>query len=172
MALIVCDYLNYFIDGRESSFHFRQGEVSFFDPTERRFLRINPGNGDVPQSNWIPLPIIKEVEAYKNYLRFMGNTSILQDYAHLDDFDFSVKVLELAERYDFERSLRGYVECFYGEKISNWIKENKIPNCKLRRLCCLIRIDTDGDVAKLYEYNRKQIELEDIQEEEFKKSLR
>lgn len=171
MALIVCNYIDYFVYGRRSHCFFERGEVSYFDPIERTFLRITPSRGETPAAHWIPLPIIKEVEIYKNYLRYMGNTTFLEDYDNLDDLDFSCKIAELAEKYGFENCLYAYASCCYGEIILKWIADNNIPNCKLRRHASFMKATTREELKNLMAYNKEQLRLEELQEEEFKKSM-
>lgn len=171
MALILCDYINlgYFVNWRGSFQYFERGDVSYFDPKERKFLRINPSRGDVPDETWIALPVIKEVDVVKNYFRYRWNSTILQDYIDLNDHDFCVKVAFLADEYGIEDGLYNYVMCCYGEIISKWAEDNHIPNCKLHYL---ERFDlVHADEQEVLKFRREQIRLERLQEEEFKKSL-
>ena len=99
MALILRDYLDYFLWWRGTHKSFEKGAVSFFDPKDRRFFRIYPAAGDIAQSEWISLPVIKEVDVFKDYLRFRGNTTLLEDYGHLNDLEFTVEIAFIAEEY-------------------------------------------------------------------------
>lgn len=174
MALIVGNFLDYFIFKRQTARHFELGEVSYFDPKERCFLRINPSKGDAPQEHWIALPVIKHSEVIKGYLQENGKVEILKSCAVLDEFDFTDKVIALSDEFDFGDDLGKYVTQYYNAMLSKWIEDNHIPNCKLRyewygneRLPDW----AEGDYKKAIAYRHDTVRREKLQEEEFKKSL-
>lgn len=174
MALIIGNYLDYFIFKRQTARHFELGEVSYFDPRERSFLRITPSKGDAPEKHWIALPVIKHSEVIKSYLQETGKVEILQSCAELGEFDFTDKVIALSDELGFGDDLGEYVTRYYDEMLSKWVKDNHIPNCKLHypwfgneRLPDW----AEGDYKKAIAYRRDTALREELQEEEFKKSL-
>ena len=170
MALIVRDYLDHFVINRQTMRHFNSGEVSYFDPQNRCFLRINPTKGEVPQDHWIPLPVIRYSEVLKNFLRETGRTEILQKYSDLDELDFSDAILKLWET-NGDHDLGDYVTRHHDEVLSKWIEENQIPNCKLRYGWTQGIARTREEAMAVMEYRKKIVDSEMLQEEEFKKSL-
>ena len=172
MALIMAQYKEYFYWWRLNRAHFENGEVSYFDPIERTCLRINPTKGDVPSERWIQLPIIREIDVFKNFLRLSGRISLLEKYSHLNDYDFSVKIDELAERYQFDERLDGYRQCYLGEIMSDWICKNHIPNCKMYSEAPLLVVNTEEDMQEYIAQIREMYLSENKQEATFKKSLR
>lgn len=181
MALVITPYYyEYFVWDRRTSRWFERGYVSYFDPTERCFLRINPSEGDTAQEHWIPLPVIKGIEFDKKYLRFKGYEDILQDYTDLDlselsDEEFEIEVVRLADKYGFEDSMWAYATCCWNEIILKWIEENNIPNCKINGRPYWVEYDPFRDpkehAKRILDFGREQRRLEEQQEEEFKKTL-
>lgn len=171
MALIMFKHLNFFIRSRLDE---RRGscDVAYFDPIKRVFLRINPTIGEIPESHWIPLPVIKEADMFRNFLRLTGRNSLLEEYAGLSDFDFSVKISTLADRYNFSHYFHGYKVCYCSEVISRWVEDNQIPNCKIILEPPLMEIKTEDDMRKQIKALGEMSAYEDQQEEEFKKSIR
>jgi len=172
MALLLRENVNFFVYNNITIRYYRQGAVSYFDPIERKFLWIYPSKGDVAQENWIPLPLINDVDLIKKYLHLSIRDSILQKYEDLDDLKFIVAILELAEEYGFEDSLSGYLTCYYHEIMLKWAEDNNIPNCKLgieRPLCTCY---TREEAKKFMDYCVELARQEELQEEEFKKSMR
>ena len=171
MALIIRRYLDYFVYSRLTHSYFERGYVSYFDPIEREFLRIAPFEGEVPQAHWIPLPVIKEADAFRNYLRLSANTTLLEDYASLDDLEFCVQVVWDAERYAFEDALWGYVTCYYNERLMKWVEDNNVPNCKISVKRAMIEVHSREDAEKVFAIQQERILQEELQEEDFKRSL-
>lgn len=173
MALIVGNFLEYFIFNRQTARHFELGEVSYFDPRERSFLRINPSKGDAPQEHWIALPITKHSEVVKGYLQEAGKVEILKNCAALGEFDFIDKINTLSDELGFGDDLGEYVTQYYNEMLSKWIEDNHIPNCKLRVEWYPDGAPawTEGDPEKVFVYRSECALREKLQEEEFKKSL-
>lgn len=173
MALIVGNFLDYFIFKRQTARHFDLGEVSYFDPKERCFLRINPSKGDAPQEHWIALPVIKHSEVIKGYLQETDKVEILKSCAVLDEFDFTDKVIALSDEFDFGDDLGKYVTQYYNGMLSKWIEDNHIPNCKLHYPWFPNGAPAwmEGNPERIIAYRRECSLREKLQEEEFKKSL-
>lgn len=170
MALIMFKYLDFFIRSRLDEQR-NSCDVAYFDPVERIFRRINPAVGEVPKDHWLPLPIIREVDILRNFLRLTGRVSLLEKYTNLNAFDFCVKITTLADRYEFSHYLHGYKVCYCSEVISNWVEDNQIPNCKVILEPPLMEIATEEDMRKQIKIIGEKSAAEDLQEEEYKKSL-
>lgn len=172
MALISDNFAEYFMFKRQTARHFELGEVSYFDPKERRFLRINPSKGDIPQEHWIALPVIKHSEVIKGYLQETGKVEILKSCAELNEFDFTDKVIALSDELGFGDDLGEYVTQYYDKMLSKWIEDNHIPNCKLHYPWFPDGAPAwaEGDPKKIIAYRREYLLREELQEEEFKKS--
>lgn len=171
MALILRHYLDYFVYGRSSHFRFEHGEQSYFDPIERRFLRITPSIGEVPQSHWIPLPVIREADLLKTYLCSSGNEWLIEKYADLEEIDFCVNVIRDVEKYNLDDVSGETVYSSCNKLLQKWIDDYNIPNCKI----CIERpnmeVNNREDAKRFKDRVSELICMEAIQEEEYKKSL-
>ena len=172
MALILFAYKDFFYRRRGNDADFANGRTSYFDPVERVFLRIDPSEGDRPAAHWIPLPVIKEADVFRNYLRLMGRVSILKEYEDLDDFHFAIQISKIADHYQFHLELNSYEICYCSEVIGKWAEDNHIPNCKTILEPPLMEIETVDDMRRKIKIMAERLKAEELQEEEFKRSLR
>lgn len=172
MALILNDYLEYFLDGYYYRSAFMNGEQSYFDPIERCFLRITPSKGEVAQAHWIPLPVIHHADALKITLRATNNEWLIEKYADLEEFDFCVNVIRDMDRLDIEAHPNENAATYIEQLLQKWIDDNSILNCKVHLEEPDMEINNHEDLKKYKECISELWRKEVLQEEDFKKSLR
>ena len=172
MALILKDYLEYFLDGYWYRSAFMNGEQSYFDPIDRCFFRITPSKGEVAQVHWIPVAVIHHADALKVTLRATNNEWLIEKYADLEEFDFCVNVIRDMDELNIEADPNENAAVYIEQRLQKWIDDNNIPNCKVRLKYPHMEVNNNEDFKKYKECVSELRRQEALQEEEFKKALR
>ena len=62
--------------------------------------------------------------------------------------------------------------CYYNEQLMKWVEDNKVPNCKISVKRAMIEVHSREDAEKVFAIQQEKILQEELQEEDFKRSLR